>query len=241
MRKILSLLLAVLMLAACGCAAPAVENDADVINSDDLVSVAAANKEVRTSASEYAFVRSGTYADQTWREMNAKAGVDTNNAEITTQFQCVACSELSGSWSEQKTYLVRGKDGKLAWREAVWTLPSASASGTLEVAVKTETVTNTDLGGLATFVPTQGFSKFVGNSRTVVGLLAFSGSIVQAVSIKSPTAKPAIDTMTEQGVNANNGNAHWISRQPDTGYIIPQSGSMSTKKNLSVILARPSE
>ena len=87
MKKLLSLLLAVLMLVACGCAAPAEEVSedayvAEIADGADLINLAnTAKKEVRASASDYAYVRSGKYGDMTWREINAMLGIDTNNAE----------------------------------------------------------------------------------------------------------------------------------------------------------------
>ena len=87
MRKVLAALLALLMLSACGCALeePAVEDDAyvaDILDNADLITLAnSANKEVRVSASQYAFVRSGKYGDMHWREINAQQGIGTNNEE----------------------------------------------------------------------------------------------------------------------------------------------------------------
>ncbi len=87
MKKLLSLMLAVLMLVACGCAAPAEEASedayvAEIADGADLIHLAnAEKKEVRASASDYAYVRSGKYGDMTWREINAMLGIDTNNAE----------------------------------------------------------------------------------------------------------------------------------------------------------------
>ena len=38
-------------------------------------------KEIRTAPSAYAYVRSGIWADKSWRVINAELGIDTNNAE----------------------------------------------------------------------------------------------------------------------------------------------------------------
>ena len=87
MKKVLSLLLAVLMLLACGCAAvpEAIEEDvyaADIADNADLVGLAGATgKEVRATPSDKAYVRDGSYASMNWREINQQLGIDTNNAE----------------------------------------------------------------------------------------------------------------------------------------------------------------
>ena len=87
MKKILSLMLAVLMLAACGCTAadqPAEDASyvADIMDADELTPLATqTHKEVRAVTTKYAYVRSGKYGDMTWREINRELKLDTNNDE----------------------------------------------------------------------------------------------------------------------------------------------------------------
>ena len=86
MRKLLSLLLAVLTIASCGCmAAPSEEADVlELIDSSDMVNLAAEEaKEIREAPTEYAYIRRGSaYQDKNWRELNRELGLDTNNAEV---------------------------------------------------------------------------------------------------------------------------------------------------------------
>ena len=92
MKKILSLLLAVLMLAACGCAAPAEDAELaeqvyadEIADNADLVSLAAEKaQEIREQPAEKGYIRGGDYANMNWREINAAAGTDTNTAEPFT-------------------------------------------------------------------------------------------------------------------------------------------------------------
>ena len=86
MRKLISLLLAVLTLASCGCMAVPSEdtNVSDIADYSELVNIAAEEaKEVRVSPTEYAYIRRGSaYQNKNWRELNRDLGLDTNNEEV---------------------------------------------------------------------------------------------------------------------------------------------------------------
>ena len=86
MRKLLALLLAVLTLASCGCAAVPSEDThvSDIADYADLVDVAAEEeKEIRVNPTEYAYIRRGSaYQNKNWRELNRDLGFDTNNEEV---------------------------------------------------------------------------------------------------------------------------------------------------------------
>ena len=86
MRKLISLLLAVLTLASCGCMAVPSEdtNVSDIADYSELVNIAAEeSKEVRVSPTEYAYIRRGSaYQNKNWRELNRDLGLDTNNEEV---------------------------------------------------------------------------------------------------------------------------------------------------------------
>ena len=88
MKKVLSLMLALLMLFSCGCGVAETEEEdayaAEIQDNADLIGLAAKktdSKEIRLIPAEKAFVRGGNYADMNWREINATLGRDTNTAE----------------------------------------------------------------------------------------------------------------------------------------------------------------
>ncbi len=86
MKKILSILLALLMLASCGCGlvpTEEAENDASALDNTGLIDLAATGaQEVRITPTERAYIRSSRYADRNWRDINQELNLDTNTEEV---------------------------------------------------------------------------------------------------------------------------------------------------------------
>ncbi len=86
MKQLLCLILAALMLFSCSCSLLPENGEGgsmeEVYANAPLMTLAAEQSgEVRESPADKAYVRGGTYANMTWREINAALGWDTNTAE----------------------------------------------------------------------------------------------------------------------------------------------------------------
>lgn len=163
--------------------------------------------------------------------------VDANGNAVTAGFSGFACAELTGTWANHQTYFLRVANGKLAWRNVVWTFPSDTAE--MKAVVGAETVSQISMTAYANVICSQGHFNGSKNQNKPLCYISYPGSILHmATTLNETAAIPAVDTMNDLGSIAKDRNSTWFSPQTNYGYLIPQSGSNSWLSNFSVILTR---